>query len=393
MPSRTRLIAIGACAIDTILTVPYYPAEDSKLRATSFQKRRGGNAPNTLEVLQQLICQDEKDKDSSTNYDGSQSSAGESSSIELHLIATLPSTESPQMRFMKESFVHCSENDGTTSSANMRCPHISLQHCIHRPNYMEPVSSYIIASQATSTRTIVNHAALPEMTFPELHAQLSPLLSDSDDVAQIWIHFEGRNVEVALECVRFLQSHRQEGRPHLRISVELEKPGREGLRDLAGCADVIFYSRSWAEGEGYAGAEECLKEQWDVLSAVGSQSGNPRLLICTWGSKGACASTLPSKTDSLGAFNAVHSCAYIAPGEEIVDTTGAGDTFIAGVLFGLICRSDEPSRTGCPNWSLQQTLDFANGLAGRKILQQGFRGLEERSKGLKDRLNRDTGTL
>ncbi len=32
-----------------------------------------------------------------------------------------------------------------------------------------------------------------------------------------------------------------------KISIEVEKPGREGLEELAAEADVVFYSRSWAE--------------------------------------------------------------------------------------------------------------------------------------------------
>ncbi|KAI8625385.1 hypothetical protein F5Y19DRAFT_479689 [Xylariaceae sp. FL1651] len=32
-----------------------------------------------------------------------------------------------------------------------------------------------------------------------------------------------------------------------KVSVEVEKPGREGLDELAALADVVFYSRSWAE--------------------------------------------------------------------------------------------------------------------------------------------------
>ena len=31
------------------------------------------------------------------------------------------------------------------------------------------------------------------------------------------------------------------------ISVEIEKPGREGLSELALEADIVFYSRTWAE--------------------------------------------------------------------------------------------------------------------------------------------------
>ena len=33
----------------------------------------------------------------------------------------------------------------------------------------------------------------------------------------------------------------------VKISVEVEKPGREGLQELAALADVVFYSKSWAQ--------------------------------------------------------------------------------------------------------------------------------------------------
>lgn len=46
---------------------------------------------------------------------------------------------------------------------------------------------------------------------------------------------------------------------------------------------------------------------------------------------------------------------------------GAGDTFIAGMLFGLNCRGSE--------WSLECKLRFANELAGRKVVQEGLGGL------------------
>ncbi|MCJ1384401.1 hypothetical protein MMC17_007517 [Xylographa soralifera] len=44
------------------------------------------------------------------------------------------------------------------------------------------------------------------------------------------------------------------------------------------------------------------------------------------------------------------------------DSTGAGDTFIAGMLFGLLCRQD---------WRLEKQLSFANELAGRKVGKKG----------------------
>lgn len=46
---------------------------------------------------------------------------------------------------------------------------------------------------------------------------------------------------------------------------------------------------------------------------------------------------------------------------------GAGDTFIAGMLYGLTCRDTE--------WGLAQKLAFATQLAGMKVSQEGFTGL------------------
>lgn len=54
---------------------------------------------------------------------------------------------------------------------------------------------------------------------------------------------QGRIPDQTLDCIRLLRSVL----PQAQISVEVEKPGREGLRELAAEADVVFYSRSWAE--------------------------------------------------------------------------------------------------------------------------------------------------
>jgi len=49
-----------------------------------------------------------------------------------------------------------------------------------------------------------------------------------------------------------------------------------------------------------------------------------------------------------------------------VDTIGAGDTFIAGMLFATNNHAD---------WTLPRKLEFANEVAGRKVLQEGFTDL------------------
>lgn len=374
---HTRLVAVGSCSIDTILTVPHFPAEDSKLRATSFTRRRGGNTPNSLEVLGQLLQLDHRND------------------VELNLIAPLPERRSRDVDFIRRSFDHSSslpdpsagEDDSTASPYS----NVNLDYCLYRGGFTESVSSYIISSAANTSRTIISHNALPEMTFDEFVSVsekicISPTAtspSSDDDAEQLWFHFEGRIPNVTLQCIRHLRASQSANDKGLLISVELEKPGREGLQELAYVADVIFYSKSWAEGEGYSSAEECLREQSLKLRIHGldgdSQRLTRRLLICTWGSSGACATPIDWASDTEGyedSLQVIHSSAYTSPGTLIVDTTGAGDTFIAGVLFGGICKNGLPflvedERRG-DDWTIKRTLDFANGLAGRKILRDGF---------------------
>ena len=54
---------------------------------------------------------------------------------------------------------------------------------------------------------------------------------------------QGRAPETTLQCMRYLR----QASPGCTISVEVEKPGREGLVELAAEANVVFYSRGWAE--------------------------------------------------------------------------------------------------------------------------------------------------
>lgn len=64
-------------------------------------------------------------------------------------------------------------------------PHIKMNHCIYREKFSEPASSYIIKSQSTGSRTIVNYNELPDMTvdeFTRIASELAPWAT--------WFHFE-----------------------------------------------------------------------------------------------------------------------------------------------------------------------------------------------------------
>ncbi len=389
----TRLVAVGAVAIDRILSVPHFPEPDSKTRATSLMKRRGGNSVNTFEVLQQLVNDDRESQRATSGFANAARKSSPSLNPELYIIAALPSRSSAETNFVATSFASRISNDDECSNA----ANVNLSLCLYRENETEAVSSYIIFDQSTSSRTIINHNALPEMTFEEFKSAAVGLIdpAGTEGIAHLWFHFEGRLPPIALECIRWLRAHSSFAGTQLRltISVEVEKAGREGLQELALEADVVFYSRSWAEAAGYSGAEDCLRDQANLLD-VGrgekSEELRGRVLICTWGAQGACAVTLSDSPSAPTAVSGpqdpfVHSPAYTYPDQPIVDTTGAGDTFIAGVLYGMICRVGAPLSSR--SWTLEETLAFANGLAGRKILQAGFRGLGDASRILKGTLD------
>lgn len=213
----------------------HYPGEDEKLRASSVVRRRGGNCPNSLEVLQQL-----------TQF------APLGNEPSLDLIAVLPAKASVASEEIRAAFE----------------PRVRLSHCIYREKFTEPASSYIIKSLSSGSRTIVNYNELPEMTVEEFsrvaddlgpwaswfHLEVRRIGSDysrsprSDvgiggvSVTDLTI-CQGRIPDVTLGCIHYLRQHF----PSARVSVEVEKPGRAGLQDLAAEADVVFYSKTWAQ--------------------------------------------------------------------------------------------------------------------------------------------------
>lgn len=146
------LLAVGVCYLDTILDVDHYPREDEKLRASNMIKRRGGNCPNTLEVLQQLL-----------------DTANRASSITLALCTVLPSSSSSGYREIVSSLPSA----------------VDLTNCICRQDNNDPASCYIIRSRESDSRTIVNHNSLEEMSEEEFAS-----VADGLGKEMGWCHFE-----------------------------------------------------------------------------------------------------------------------------------------------------------------------------------------------------------
>lgn len=222
-------------------------------------------------------------------------------------------------------------------------PGVDCSHCIYRNDCDQPASSYILRSQTTGSRTSVSHSDLREMTTAEFTS-----FADALAETACWYHFEGRTPETLAGCI----AHLRQRWPHAKISLELENPNRLGLHQLMVSADVLFFSRTWAQAHGFESAKTWIERTRETLG------DGPTLVFCTWGSAGAdalaCKGEEPIHADGL----------HVDPA-NVVDTIGAGDTFIAGVLVHLL-RSTSA-------YCLADVLSFATDLASRKIQSEGFR--------------------
>lgn len=197
--------------------MPHFPEEDTKLRATNLIRRRGGNTANTLEVISQLLPADNFDSETLTY------------ATELSLLTILPDQKSPDTQTVISSL-----------------PDVSTRLFQYRQGQHVAASSYIIQSAANLTRTVVSANPLEDMTVGEFKAAIEPLVTPEMGPGDVWMHFEGRTPEVLLQCVTWLRE-RYGYHGKVKVSVECEKPDRVGMKEVAALADVVFYSKIWAE--------------------------------------------------------------------------------------------------------------------------------------------------
>jgi sulfofructose kinase len=157
------------------------------------------------------------------------------------------------------------------------------------------------------------------------------------------LHLDGHDLPAALRCARWAK---EEGIPTV-IDLDKVEPGTSELIE-----EVDFIITSSRFPQLFTGISDPGKALAEIQKQV---SG---FLCATWGENGAIA-LVDGKILYAGGFKI-----------KAVDTTGAGDIFHAGFIYGLL-----------QNWEVAEILKFANAVAALKCRdlggRQGIPTLEE----------------
>ena len=216
------------------------------------------------------------------------------------------------------------------------------------------------------------------MTYEELGDLLRSQMARGGEDRRKWIHAEGRNCDALFSALKDIQSG------SVRISIDFEKPGRPGLRRLLQIADIAFISRNYAEflaakhlkANGNALKCESEKMMRGMLKEIGNELKDSAIGYTLVGSEGCyvfCKRELYTEVWEKvgGGFWQGEWLFFQLPARDltgsVVETTGAGDTFIAGVIAGWA------------GWKhtlgVVDSGKLGNILAERKCCQKGFHDL------------------
>ena len=294
------VLCVGLVCIDNFFVVEKYPEEDSDQPASKAFKARGGNAANNCTVLAQILQ-------------------------DVTFLGTLPMpTFGNQYEFVFNDFkannVKVSEN----------CP---IRHGASWPE------AVVILSQESGSRTIVYNPGEQE----PLKASEFALALESIPSYFKWIHFEAQTF--VKDMLSYLRSDRNA--ESTIISIEIEK-ANQGFECLIPYGDVIFISKDVSEANG----ARSLREALNIFKMY--QRKPKSRLICTWGKKGAGAVDQDGQVLFVQAEHVTN----------ILDSCGAGDTFIACVIASLINER-----------SLKTALETGCRIAAKKIGQRGYQNL------------------
>lgn len=350
LPENCVVLGCGAVSVDFLAAVASYPKPDDKIRSTSAKIQGGGNAGNALTCAARL-------------------------GLNPRLISKVADDS------QGEGILDELESDGVDSSF------IVVSKGGNSP------FSYIIVDDETKTRTCIHTPGYPPMIPDDLTN--SKLLASLDGAKLVY--FDGRLHETALVIAQ------EATRMGIPILIDAERK-REGLDDLLSLSSYAICSaklpQAWTEAPSIPsalvsmllklpsikfvivtlGEEGCLMLERRVSENVQSEEVDVDDLLEILNHKKDNNTTIPIcipsgvaklRAKGIGTVSGrmLLGTAEKIPPSELVDTTGAGDSFIGAVVYAI-----------CANMPPEKMLPFAAQVAAIGCRSLGARtGLPHRS--------------
>lgn len=216
---------------------------------------------------------------------------------------------------------------------------ISIDHCVYHQGCDFPLSTVLINATNGSRTIIHSNKNLPELSLDNFKAL---------DLSKYkWIHFEGRNITEAIKMLEHIKSWNCRNHPVI-TSVEVEKD-KPDMNKFIPHTDYVFVGKDYAVNKGCKNMKEAVLHFSRLTKAEAT-------VICPWGEQGAMSySTHEGFTET---------CSY--PPQKVVDTLGAGDTFVAATISLLMNGN-----------SVKQSIEFGCKIAGVKVGMSGYRGIKQ----------------
>lgn len=361
------IVFVGVACIDYIASTSSYPAEDAKVRSNHHLVAGGGNAANSASAAAKL-------------------------GVPCAVLSKVGADAHGQL--VKQQLADAGVET----------------ELLLQSDATPTAFTYVLVSEATQTRTCIHTPATETLTVAEVSSMLRCHSSKSRFTGCKVVHFDSRHTDAAVHLAEQLSASAAEGvhmsstgvagsvPPQQLLTIDLEKE-RPHLYELLPHCHIFFTNQHAPENFVPAGADRIdsiigfFQQPWAqscvcVVSTMGSvgsvlvrecfdddddeqqQQQQQRMLLSQWLGQLQSDSfsgidlplTVQQRAIDGRRYEIITCGACDVPAAAVVDTTGAGDTYIGVFLCALLW--------GCP---LSSCMRLATLAAAHKLRALGAR--------------------
>lgn len=322
-----RVLGLGMAGVDILANVPSFPRPDDKIRTTSVSMLGGGNTANQMTALRRL-------------------------GIPCALVSKVGKD------VYGDAAMRELERDGIDTSRVVVKDGVNTSF------------TYVIVDSKANTRTCIATVSNEDLLVTEIHESML------DGVSLLAL--DGRHTLAALQ----LAKHARQKQIPILLDVERDRPY---IRDLLPYADYIITNKTYPfvffpDASSRIDAMEKLLEDCDAKLVISTLGDSGSVLVRRdEPRKRGTGHDILVQSDVVRCHRTSKKYEVIEcpawPAEEIVDSTGAGDAFIGGVLYGLLTGMD-----------YERMLSLASHIAAEKLKGIGSRSALPRRENVPDML-------